>query len=108
MDGRCLRLEHHRVRLYQVYRALSGKFLNRLGFSGATVATRTWTERFGRFGILARAIVFAVIGGLIARAGWTWSPSEAGGVERSLDIIAREETGYVFILVAAGLIAYGL
>lgn len=94
--------------LYQVYRALSGKFLKRLSFSGATLATRTWTERVGRFGILARAVVFAVIGALIARAGWTWNPSEAGGVERSLDIIAREESGYVFILVAAGLIAYGL
>jgi hypothetical protein len=94
--------------LYQVYRALSGKFLNRLRFSGATATTRTWTERIGRFGILARAVVFAVIGGLIARAGWTWNPADAGGVERSLDIIAREQTGYVFLLVAVGLIAYGL
>lgn len=94
--------------VYQVYRALSGKFLNRLSFSGATITTRTWTERLGRFGILARAVVFAVIGGLIARAGWAWDPSEAGGVERSLDVIAREQSGYVFIVVAVGLIAYGL
>lgn len=94
--------------LYQVYRALSGKFLNRLSFSGATITTRRWTERLGRFGILARAVVFAVIGGLVARAGWTWDPSQAGGVERSLDVIAREQGGYVFILVAVGLIAYGL
>lgn len=94
--------------LYQVYRALSGKFLNRLSFSGATLTVRTWTERLGRFGILARAVVFAVIGGLIVRAGWAWSPSAAGGVERSLDIIAREQSGWVFVLVAAGLIAYGL
>ena len=52
--------------------------------------------------------MFAVIGGLVARAGWTWNPSEAGGVERSLDIIAREQSGYLFILVAVGLMAYGL
>ncbi len=94
--------------LYQLYRAVSGRFMKHLDFSSASYTTRKWTERFGRFGIIARAVVFAVIGFLLARAGWTYSPSQAGGVERSLDVIAREQTGYVFIVVAIGLIAYGL
>jgi uncharacterized membrane protein YidH (DUF202 family) len=94
--------------LYQVYRAVSGKFMKRLDFSDAGYKARTWTERFGRFGIIARAVVFAVIGSLVARAGWNYAPSQAGGVERSLDVIAREQSGYVFIAIAIGLIAYGL
>lgn len=94
--------------LYQVYRAVSGKFMKRLDFSGAGYSSRKWTERLGKFGILARAVVFAVIGFLAARAGWNYAPSQAGGVERSLDVIAREQTGYVFIAIAIGLIAYGL
>lgn len=93
---------------YQVYRAVSGKFMKRLDFSGASMSARKWTERLGRLGIIARAIVFSVIGLLVARAGWNYKPSEAGGVEQSLDFIAQEQGGYVFIAVAIGLIAYGL
>jgi hypothetical protein len=94
--------------LYQVYRALSGKFMRRLDFSGATLSARKWTERFGRFGILARAIVFSIIGFLTVRAGWNYNPSAAGGMERSLDVIAREQSSYMFVAIAVGLIAYGL
>lgn len=94
--------------LYQAYRAVTGKFMRRLDFSGSTPSARTWTERLGRFGITARAIVFAVVGLLVARAGWNYRPSQAGGIERSLDVIANEQSGYLFIAVAIGLIAYGL
>ncbi len=94
--------------IYQVYRGISGKFMKRLDFSGASSSTRIWTKRLGRFGIIARAIVFGVIGLLITRAGWNYSPTQAGGVEQSLDFIAREQSGYLFIAVAVGLVAYGL
>ncbi len=94
--------------IYQVYRAVTGKFMKRLDFSKAGMSARAWTERLGRLGIIARAIVFSVIGLLVARAGWNYRPSEAGGVERSLDFIAQKQGGYLFIAVAIGLIAYGL
>ena len=92
--------------LYQVYRAISRKFLRRLDLSDAGEVTRSLVERLGGFGIAARAVVFAMIGGLIVRAGWNFDPSQAGGIEKSLDTIARQEI--IFAVVAVGLIAFGI
>jgi len=92
--------------LYQLYRAATRKFLKRLDLSSASGTTRTLIERVGWFGIAARAIVFGMIGLLIARAGWYFNPSEAGGIEKSLDKLAAHQ--YVFPTVAAGLIAFGI
>lgn len=95
--------------IYQIYKAMSDKFLKRLDLSTATAQVRTWVERSGKFGISARAIVFGMIGVLMARAGLSYDPSEAGGIAQSLDAIAREPRGHLlFSVVAVGLIAYGL
>lgn len=92
--------------LYQLYRALKRKFLKRLDLSNAGERTKAWIEHLGWFGVAARAIVFAIIGGLIIRAGWDYRPSEAGGIEKSLDVIANY--ALIFAIVAAGLIAFGV
>jgi hypothetical protein len=95
--------------IYQIYKAASNRFLKRLDLSSATLRVRTWVERFGKFGISARAIVFGMIGVLIARAGLSYNPAEAGGIAQSLDAIAREPRGHLlFSVVAIGLIAFGL
>lgn len=95
--------------IYQIYKAASGKFMKRLDVSSASQRTRDWVEHFGRFGIAARAIVFGMIGFLIARAGQTYNPAKAGGIGQSLDAIAREPKGhFLFAAVAVGLIAFGL
>ena len=95
--------------LYQMYRAFSGKFLKRLDLSSADPRARKWIERLGEFGIAARAVVFGTIGILVTAAGWNYNPSQAGGIEKSLDAIARQPAGeIVFGVVAAGLIAFGI
>ena len=95
--------------LYQLYRAVSRKFLKRLDLSSAGSTGRKWIERLGGFGIGARAVVFGMIGLLIARAGWNYDPSEAGGIEKSLDLIQSQPFGdALFAVVAAGLIAFGV
>jgi hypothetical protein len=95
--------------IYQIYRAMTGKFLKRLDLSSASAQTRNWVEHFGQFGISARAIVFGMIGFLIVRAGQTYDPSRAGGIAQSLNAIARESRGHLlFATVAIGLIAFGL
>jgi hypothetical protein len=92
--------------LYQLYRAIRGKYLKRLDLSSAGERTRTLIEHLGKFGVAARAVVFGMIGVLITRAGWNFNPSQAGGIEKSLDVIANY--ALVFTLVAAGLIAFGI
>jgi len=92
--------------LYQMYRAIFRKFLKRLDFSSAGERTRSLIEHLGWFGVAARAIVFGMIGVLITRAGLDYRPSEAGGIEKSLDVIANYSL--IFAVVAAGLIAFGI
>lgn len=95
--------------VYQIYKAVTGKFMKRLNVGSASATVKTWVERSGRFGITARAIVFGMIGVLIVRAGQTYNPSEAGGIAQSLNAIAREPKGHIlFAVVAVGLIAFGL
>ena len=94
--------------LYQFHRALRRKVLHRLDLSRARRA-RLWIERLGGFGVAARASVFAMVGMLILRAGWDVDASRAGGIEKSLDVIANQPAGGVlFAFVATGLIAYGI
>ena len=94
---------------YQLYRAAARKFLKRLDLSSAEDRTRTLITRLGRFGVAARAVVFLTIGGLLTRAGWKYDPSEAGGIEESLDTIAQGPAGTAFFaLIATGLIAFGI
>jgi hypothetical protein len=95
--------------IYQTYRAASGKFLKRLDLSSAERETKRWVERVGRFGIVARGIVFGMIGVLLVRAGWTYDPSRVGGISESLDALARQPEGRIlFGVVALGLIAFGI
>jgi hypothetical protein len=81
--------------------------------------TRAWRSKLGkqlrtrklvgvcRFGIAARAIIFLLIGFSIARAAWKLDPSEAQGTSGALkDIAAYSE--WLFVLIAVGLIAYGV
>jgi len=94
---------------YQIYRAASGKFLKRMDLSSAGPETAKWVTRMGRFGIAARAIVFGMIGVLLASAGWTFDPTKAGGIRQSLNALeAQPAGGVVFGVVAVGLIAFGL
>jgi hypothetical protein len=95
--------------IYQIFRAVSRKFLKRLDLSSAGSETKRRIERIGLFGIAARAIVFGMIGVLFVRAGWTYDPSKAGGIRQSLDALARQPLGRIlFGVVALGLIAFGI
>jgi hypothetical protein len=50
-----------------------------------------------------------MIGVLLVRAGWTYDPSNVGGINQSLDALARQPEGRIlFGVVALGLIAFGI
>jgi hypothetical protein len=95
--------------VYQIFRAVSARFLKRLDLSSAGSETKLWVKRMGRFGIAARAIVFGMIGLLLVRAGWKYDPSKVGGIRQSLDALAHQPLGRIlFGVVALGLIAFGI
>jgi len=94
---------------YQVYRAFSDKATKHLDLYEAGHTQAKWIVRLGRFGIAARAIVFAMIGVFLVRAGMRADSGEAGGIAQSLQALGGADYGrLVLAAVAFGLIAYGI
>jgi hypothetical protein len=95
--------------VYQVYRAFSDKAKKHLALAEAGPTQATWIVRLGRFGIAARAVVFAMIGVFILRAGMQEDSGEAGGIAQSLQALGNASYGRLVLgAVAFGLIAYGV
>ena len=95
--------------VYQVYRAFSDKAKKHLDLAEAGPTQATWIVRFGRFGIAARAVVFAMIGVFLLRAGMQRDSGEAGGIAQSLQALGAADYGKLVLgAVAFGLIAYGI
>jgi hypothetical protein len=89
----------------------------------AAFAVRAWKASFERYlrreactpaicavcraGILARAVVFAIIGGFLLVAAWRSDPSEAVGLGGSLRALRDQPYGpYLLGAVGLGLVAY--
>ncbi|MBA3887452.1 MAG: DUF1206 domain-containing protein [Acidobacteria bacterium] len=69
-----------------------------------------WAVSFSRFGMAARAIVFAILGWGIVMAGWLRDASEVGTTASSLRVLAAQPGGlgrWLLGLTAAGFVAYG-
>ncbi len=87
--------------LFQAKKGITGEFMQRIS-PDAPDATR-W---LGAAGFLARAIVFVVIGWSLIQAGWFSSSAEVETMGGALASLAGQ--GFLFTLVALGLLAFGL
>ena len=93
---------------YQLYRAASDKVKKHLDLAEAGATQAVWIVRLGRFGIAARAVVFAMIGVFLLRAASHRDAGEAGGIALSLAALSAASYGRVVLgVVALGLVAYG-
>jgi hypothetical protein len=85
------------------------EFLKRMNFGGASFGVRSMVEKLGVVGGVARGAVVAVAGVFLIIAAVRFSPSKAEGIDGSLRAFAHTPLGPVLlILVAVGLIAFGL
>ena len=85
----------------QLWKAWSCSFMRRLR-EGA--GRHAWIKWMGRFGYTARGIIFFVVAWLIYRAAADHSASEAGNLEKALDVLR----GPFLTPIAAGLLLFGL
>lgn len=93
--------------VYQFYRAATPKMRRHLRLGELPESLRGWVLGVSRFGIAARGVVFCLIGFFLSRAAMQHDAAQAGGVRESLRMVA-ELGQWPFVIVAFGLIAYGI
>ena len=94
--------------LFQVYYGWAAKFREELKLHQMSPNERIWAIRSGRWGYIARGIIYAIIGGFLVWAGIEINPNNAVGLEELLDKVAQQPFGvWLLALTALGLISYG-
>jgi hypothetical protein len=97
------------VGLVLLVRAFAQKFEKHLDVAAMNRWERTWMPRLGIVGYAARGVVAALIGVFIIQAAVTFDPQKAVGVDGALKRLSGQPYGpFLLILVAAGLLAFGL
>jgi hypothetical protein len=90
-------------------RAYREKFKEQWRTSQMSWAQEVWATRTSKWGLGARGVVFAIIGGFLTTAAWHTDPSETTGLEGALDKLADQSYGsWLLGVVALGLVCYGL
>lgn len=95
--------------LFQMYSGLKKDFEQRFKPYALTSEQITIARRMGRFGTVARGVVFGIAGGFLILAAWQSNPGKARGFDGALDFLADQPYGlWLLGIVAAGFIAFGL
>ena len=95
--------------IYQVYKGFAAKLTKKLDVSGLSGGRKNWAIYLSRFGVSARGIVFAVIGGFLIRAAQTHDPGRTVDFQQSLTFIASQPAGtWMLTGIGIGLISFGL
>ena len=91
------------------WRGMTRSFRRRLKRAEMTSTQRRWVLAIGTVGMVARMLVFLVIGGFLVVAAVRHDPGRAVGVDGALKRLADRPYGpAVLVAVACGLAAYGL
>ena len=68
-----------------------------------------WLRPLARFGLIARGIVFLIVGGLVVRGGLAYDVEERPGLADALQAVRGHDFGWLILLaIALGLVAFGL
>jgi hypothetical protein len=90
----------------QQWKGVSGKFRERLDMSPALEKALTPVCAFG---LVARGVVFVIVGGFFLYAAYRYDPDQAGGLSEALRWLREQEFGQaLFFVVAAGLLSFGI
>lgn len=97
------------VGLYNGYRGVTQSFTDRWRGDGQTEEFGRWATRIGVVGLLARLVVFGLIGGFAIKAALEYDPNEAIGLDGALQKLGHQSYGpWLLGLTAAGLVAYAI
>ena len=92
---------------WQIVRSIRSKLSRNVDRGDAEREIGTWVITTSRIGIAARGLVVVAAGWLLGYAALRRDASQAGGVERALDVFAGLGRGPL-VAIGAGLVAYGI
>lgn len=93
----------------QIAQGWKAKFNKDLNLAEMSETERNFANIAGRTGMIARGIVFGIIGLFLVQAARTANPKEAKGVGEALRVLEQQPYGpWLMGLVALGLVAYGV
>lgn len=94
---------------FNAYRAFTQKFEENWKTGEMSRAEQRWGSRIGSIGLLARAVVFSLIGIFLLKAAWEYDAQEAIGLDGALQKLVQASYGpFLLGIVAAGLICYAV
>jgi len=95
--------------LYNGYRGVTKSFEERWNTGEMNDNVRRWATRAGVVGLLARLVVFSLIGSFAIKAAIEYDPKEAIGLDGALQKLTHQSYGpWLLGVTAAGLLAYAL
>ncbi|BCX46953.1 conserved hypothetical protein [Haloferula helveola] len=95
--------------IYQWVKALTGKYANRFTLDRYTATKRKWIERIAKMGLIARGVIFPLIGFFLIVAATNSDPSQTKGMGEALQTLSGWESGpWLLGLTAIGLVCYGI
>ncbi len=95
--------------VFQIYRAHTEKFIEKLDGEGRSGETGRAYRIFGKAGYTARGIAICVIGGLFGYAAITHDAKKSGGLDQALYEVLDKPFGPVLLcLLGIGLLCYGV
>lgn len=93
----------------QIYEGIKQTFMRWFPAGALEPSAYRLVRRLGTVGTIARGVVFAIAGGLVVAAAWSYEPSKAGGIDAVVTTLRGQPFGAVLlVLVALGLMAFGL
>ena len=94
---------------YILYRAVSRRFQEKLDVGDMGPLEERWVVRLAVTGLVARGLVFGLVGAFLLRAGVRHDPDRGVGLDATLREVAGKGYGpWLLVLAAVGLLAYGL
>lgn len=95
--------------VFNAYRAFTQKFEEKWNVGEMSAVEREWLPRLSSLGLLARFVVFSLIGGFLVKAAYQYDPKEAIGLDGALRKVIQASYGPVLLtVVATGLVCYAL
>ncbi len=96
--------------VHQIYAGFSGRLERNLALDDVRREAGAWAVRVSRFGVVARAVVFVVLGWGAVAGGWFRDVSEVNTTASSLQTLGAQSGSagpWLLGLAATGFIAYG-